>query len=81
MRFGVVGTGGMARTMMKAFGAVPDARVVAVASRSEDRAARFAHHHGIDQHFGSVRALADCPDVEAVYVASQPKDHVDDCRR
>lgn len=79
MNFGIVGTGAMAHAMMRAFGVMPDARVVAVASRSEERAAEFARDHRIDHHFGAVRSLADDSAVDIVYVASHPRHHVEDC--
>ncbi len=79
MNFGIIGTGTMAHTMMRAFRALPEARVVAVASRSEDRAREFARRHGLTRHFGTIASLADDSEVEVVYVASHPMHHVSDC--
>lgn len=80
MRFGIVGTGAMARTMMKAMDATPGVRVVAVASRSQERAESFSRAHRIEHHFGDVPSLAQCPDVDIVYVASHPNHHFEDSR-
>ncbi len=79
MNFGIVGTGAMAHTMMRAFRASPDARAVGVASRSEDRALEFAGVYGLKHHFGTIASLADNSEVDVVYVASHPADHVSDC--
>ncbi|MGB8331944.1 MAG: Gfo/Idh/MocA family oxidoreductase [Polyangiales bacterium] len=78
MRFGIVGTGDMAGTMVKALGSTPGAVVAAVASRSEARAESFARSHRVEHHFGDVRSLAACADVDVVYVASHPARHVED---
>lgn len=78
MKFGVVGTGAMAHDMMKAFAVMRDVQVAAVASRSEERAAQFARDYHIARHFGAIRSLANCPDVDIVYVASHPRHHVED---
>ncbi len=79
MNFGIIGTGAMAHTMMRAFRAIPDARAVAVASRSGDRALQFARTHGLKHHFGTIASLADNSEVDVVYVASHPKHHASDC--
>lgn len=78
MRFGIVGTGDMARTMIKAMGVTPGVGVVAVASRSQERAESLARDHQIERCFGDVPSLAACPDVDVVYVASHPNHHVED---
>ena len=79
MNFGVIGTGAMAHTMMRAFRAIPEAQAIAVASRSEDRALQFARSYGLKHHFGTVASLADNNEVDVVYVASHPMHHLSDC--
>jgi predicted dehydrogenase len=78
MRFGIVGTGAMAHTMMRAFAVMTNVQVAAVASRSEERAAQFARDYRIPHHFGAIESLAECSNVDIVYVASHPMHHVDD---
>lgn len=79
MNFGIIGTGTMAHTMMRAFRAIPDVQVVAVASRAQERALRFAQKHGLTSHFGTIGSLANSAEVDAVYIASHPTHHVADC--
>ena len=43
-------------------------RVVAIASRSADKAAATAKNLGIPKFHGSYEALLDDPDIEAVYI-------------
>src|SRR3954453_3240631 len=52
--------------------------VVAVGSRSLERAHVFAARFGIPRSFGSYEALADDPDVDAVYVATPQSRHATD---
>lgn len=79
MNFGIIGTGAMAHTMMRAFQATSEARAVAVASRSEDRAFQFARIHDLKHHYGTIASLAENSEVDAVYVASHPTHHASDC--
>ncbi|GJD49796.1 scyllo-inositol 2-dehydrogenase (NADP(+)) IolU [Methylobacterium crusticola] len=77
VRFGLIGTGRMAARMRASLALVPDARVVAVASRSPARAAAFARTHRIPAH----GTLDDClrnPEVDAVYIASGNASHADE---
>lgn len=75
VRWGVLGPGGIARTFTEAAHEGTRSRVVAVGSRSAERAADFAAHHGIERSHGSYEELVADPDVEAVYVASPHSEH------
>lgn len=61
--------------MLPDFAHVPDARVVAVASRSQERADAFAARHGIDRAHGSYAAVLADPDVDVLYVATPHPQH------
>ncbi len=78
MRWGIIGTGGIAEAMANTILHMDDAIVTAVASRSAERAQRFAAAHGIPQAFDQVAALADSDAVDCVYVASSNDRHLDD---
>ncbi len=43
--------------------------VAAVASRSSERAGRYAHEHAIDRAYGSYQDLLDDPELDAVYIS------------
>lgn len=75
IRWGVVGPGRIAESVLPDFAHVPDARVVAVASRSQDRADAFAARHGIDRAHGSYAAILSDPDVDVLYVATPHAQH------
>ena len=64
IRWGIVGPGRIAENVVHAFAHVPNARPVAVASRSPERADAFASRHGLDRAHGSYAAIIADPDVD-----------------
>lgn len=69
VRWGVLGVASVfERRMVPAFAAAQNAQVVAIASRSLDKAEEAARKHGIPAAFGSYDELLDAPNIEAVYV-------------
>jgi len=68
LRIGILGCATIARQFARDVAPASTARIVAVASRSADRAAAFAAAHGIGRHHGSYEALLEDEDVQAVYV-------------
>ncbi len=69
IRWGVAGTGGIAGDFARDLALLPDAELVAVGSRSQDSADRFANRHGVPHRHVGYDALAADPDVDVVYVA------------
>ena len=78
IRWGIAGPGAIAVRFMDGMRDVRGGRVVAVASRALERAEAFATRFDIPRHHGSYQALADDPDVDAVYVATPPTRHAAD---
>lgn len=58
-----------------AFALVPGSEVVAVMSRSREKAASYARRHGIPRYYTDAQRLVDDPDVTAVYIATPPSTH------
>ena len=75
VRWGVVGPGRIAAKVVQDFVHLPDAEVVAVASRSEERAAAFAEANGIGRAHGSYRAIVEDDDVDVLYIATPHPQH------
>ncbi|MDT0275818.1 Gfo/Idh/MocA family protein [Blastococcus goldschmidtiae] len=75
IRWGVVGPGRIAESVLPDFAHVPHARVVAVASRSQERADAFAARHGLDRAHGSYADILTDPDVDVLYVATPHAQH------
>jgi predicted dehydrogenase len=55
----------------------PESELVAVASRTQQRADEYAREHGIPRPHGSYDALLADPDVEAVYISVPNGPHVE----
>ena len=75
LRWGVVGTGWIAQRFVRALQTSTSQQVVAVGSRSQPSATRFAAAAGIPRAHGSHEALVVDPDVDVVYVATPHQAH------
>jgi predicted dehydrogenase len=75
IRWGIVGPGRIAESVLPDFAHVPHARVVAVASRSQERADAFGTRHGIERTHGSYAGILADPDVDVLYVATPHAQH------
>jgi predicted dehydrogenase len=75
VRWGIAGPGRIAEKVAADFVHVPDAELVAVGSRSAERAAAFAARHDIARAHGSYAELIADPDVDAVYIATPHPQH------
>ncbi|MFG2158581.1 Gfo/Idh/MocA family protein [Streptomyces olivaceus] len=75
VRWGILATGGMAARFAADLVDLPDAEVVAVASRTEASAKAFAERFGIARAYGGWETLARDEDVDVVYVATPHSAH------
>ncbi len=75
LRWGVLGPGEIAGDFISTLHANTDQRVHAVASRSRERAQRFAEAHGVPRHYGSYEQLVADPHVDIVYISSINSEH------
>ena len=75
VRWGVVGTGDIANSVAPEFRHVDGAELVAVGSRSAQRAQAFAAAHGVPRAHGSYRDLLADGEVDAVYIATPHRQH------
>ncbi len=55
---------------------VTNGELVAVASRSAENAASFAHRHGVARHYAGYAALFADPGVDADYIANPHFEHL-----
>lgn len=76
LRWGVIAPGWIAGEFVGAVQKHSTQKVVAVASRSLDRASAFAATHGIDDAFGSLDEMVSRRDIDVVYIASPPSEHL-----
>ena len=75
IRWGVLAPGGIARSWASALHATTASRVVAVGSRSLERAQAFASEFGGGRAYGDYESLVADPEVDAIYVASPHSHH------
>jgi predicted dehydrogenase len=75
LRWGVLAPGEIANDWVATVHANTDQRVVAVASRSVERAEQFAARHGIPRSYGGYEQLVVDPEVDIVYVAAPHTEH------
>lgn len=81
MRFAVIGSGTIVEKMIAAGKLVKGFELYAVCSRTQERAQAFAQAQGAPRAFDSLDALAACPEVEAVYIASPNYAHCEQTLR
>ena len=74
-RWAIAGPGVMSARLAPDFVHVPDAELVAVGSRSLERAEAFAAEHGAERAHGSYAELVADPDVDVIYIATPHPQH------
>lgn len=76
IQWGFVGCGEVTEKKSgPAFSLVPGSKVVAVMSRSKEKARSYAERHHIPKWYTDPQELMDDPDVNAVYIATPPSTH------
>lgn len=77
LRWGILGPGWIAQRFVESLQANTRQQVVAVGSRSQDRASDFAARWSLPKAHRSYEALFDDPDVDVVYIATTHPSHRD----
>ena len=78
IRFGIVGTGGIANAHAVGLAALPnDANIVAVADVDESRAHAFADRWGAEHAYGSARTMLDAGGIDVICVCTPHPQHAD----
>lgn len=70
IRWGILGTGGIAHKFATGLSIIPDAQLVAVGSRTQAAADAFAGTYNIPTRHPTYEALAHDPQVDAIYIAT-----------
>jgi predicted dehydrogenase len=77
LRWGILAPGWIAGLFADTVLANTSQRIVAVGSRSSERADAFAQTYGVERSYDSYAQLVDDPEVDVVYVASPHSEHRD----
>ena len=70
IRWGILGTGKIAKAMAEGLRDTPGAELVAVASRTQESADDFGAQYGVARRHASYQALADDPEVDVIYIGT-----------
>lgn len=77
---GILGTGWIADKMATTLAGMTSARAYAVASRTTEKAEKFAAQFSIPKAYGSYEALADDPEVDLIYIATPHSHHFENTK-
>ncbi len=77
IRWGILGTAKIATKVSRAIRLAERNEMVAIASRTTERAKSWAREHQVDRAYGSYEALIDDPEIDAVYIPLPPSMHRD----
>ena len=76
IRWGIIGVGNVTEVKSgPAFYKVPNSKLVAVMRRDAEKAADYAHRHGVAKWYSDGLDLINDPEVDAVYIATPPDSH------
>ena len=68
--WGIIGPGRIAHKFAQGLASVPDAKLFAVASRSEKRAHSFARQYKVPYYYGGYEKIVQNPEVDIIYIAT-----------
>lgn len=77
IKWGILGTGTIAKKFCTGLTSIADAEIYAVGSRSQESADRFAQQFSIPKAYASYEALANDPDVDVIYIATPHTLHME----
>ena len=77
LRWGILGTGQIAGIFSRGVAASQTGQLLAVGSRTQESADRFAREFGLARAHGSYDALLGDPEVSAVYIATPHPLHLE----
>lgn len=81
IKWGILGPGIIAHEFAQDFKYVSNAELVAVASRSEERARSFADQYTIPYYFDNYDKLYEDPGIDAIYIATPHNFHFEQTRK
>lgn len=75
-KWGIIGTGGIAKEFVRDFTFTSGHQVLAVGSRNQASADRFASDMNISRAYGSHESIVSDPEIDAIYVATPHPNHL-----
>ncbi len=78
IKWGIIGTGTIARAMAEGLRAVEGAQLTSVLSRTDESANSFAKKYNIPNRFSNREKFASFKEIDVVYIATPHTQHLDD---
>lgn len=76
INWGIIGCGDVTEVKSgPAFNKIAQSKLVAVMRRNADKAADYAHRHGVPKWYADADKLINDPDINAIYIATPPNTH------
>jgi predicted dehydrogenase len=76
INWGIIGVGNVCEVKSApAMNLVEGSKLVAVMRRNGEKAADFAHRHGVPKWYDDANALINDPEINAIYIATPPDTH------
>ena len=75
VNWGIMGAGGIAGRFAQTVSACPCAKLVGVASKTEEKAKAFAQQHNVPNFYSSYEQLVQNKDIDSIYVATTHNFH------
>lgn len=80
VRFGIMGAGNISHKFCDAVNLIDGAEVAAVASKSEERAEKFAAYHEIKDFYGNYEDMLKREDIDIIYIGTTVNFHYDNIK-
>lgn len=77
LRLGIIGPGRIVRRVMTDIPRCEKVELWAIASRDIERAKAAAEEYGARKYFGSYEEMAECPEIDIVYIATPNNCHLE----
>jgi predicted dehydrogenase len=75
IRWGIIGTGYVAKQFAEALHLIPNAQLLAITSRTGSKAQEFAHRYQVERVYTTSEDLVKDADIDVVYIATPPHRH------
>lgn len=79
INYGIISTASIVPRFINAVRSIDGGVISAVASRSIDKARKFAEEHDIEKYYGSYEDLYNDPEINVVYIATINSAHYENC--
>ena len=77
LNWGIIGAGGIAKTFAKGLAASRTGKLLAIASRSQEKAEKFGQDFNVPRRYGSYEALLADKEINAVYLCTPHPHHAE----